>query len=275
MRIIPSTSGSTTDRKSDHRHTPEEILAVRSSLLSFVPTELADLILDEAKYWSKATWSFKPKDRVVLDSKSNGGDNATFCCLLTPKLCDLLYSGVNGVVKMKSVCFKIASYDLHRAWRDERNFTGAYEGSYTWFEAVIVREIMYKQRTTGPSYAQVEIEWIRQALNFRADYKKYPHCEVVTVKTPNDQNSDTWNIQRNKRAATITPKRTFELHTVVWTAGEEAADESILMDKTGRGSGRGFVSSLMNDDRIAVMARAKCFSYNYINSVELEVYYSV
>jgi len=99
-------------------------VAVRRSLLSFVPTELADLILDEAKYWSKATWSFKAKDRVVLDSKSNEGDNATFCCLLTPKLCDFIYSGMDGVIKMKSVCFKIASYDLHRGWRDERNYSG-------------------------------------------------------------------------------------------------------------------------------------------------------
>ena len=110
--------------ESSTSHTPEEILAARSSLLAFVPTELADLILDEAKYWSKATWSFKPRDCVVLDSKSNQRDNATFCCLLTPKLCDLVYSGMDRVIKMKSVCFKIASYDLHRAWRDERNYTG-------------------------------------------------------------------------------------------------------------------------------------------------------
>lgn len=117
------------------------------------------------------------------------------------------------------------------------------------------------------SYAEIEVEWIRQALNFRAgDTMKYPHCEVVTVRTPNDRNSDTWIIQRNKRAATITPNRISELRTVVWTAEEQAADESILMDETGRGSGRGFVSSLMKDDRIAVMARAQvsvcinCFS---------------
>ena len=117
-------STSTTERKSDHCHTPEEILAVRNSLLSFVPKELAELILDEAKYWSKVTWSFKPIERVVIDSKSNEGDNATFCCLITPKLCDSLSSGMDEVIKMKSVCFKIASYDLHRAWRDERNYTG-------------------------------------------------------------------------------------------------------------------------------------------------------
>jgi hypothetical protein len=123
---------------------------------------------------------------------------------------------------------------------------------------------MYEHPPTGPSYAQVEVEWIRQALNFRANYKKYPHCEVVTVKTPNDRNSDTWNIQRNKRAATITPKRVFEPRTVVWTAEEETPDESILMDQTGRGSGRGFVNSLMKDDRIAVMARARVSVLYYL-----------
>jgi hypothetical protein len=105
------------------------IVAVRSSLLAFVPTELADLILDEAKYWSEARWSFKPKVRMALDSKSNGGDNATFCCLLTPKLCELLYSGMDGVIKMKSVCFKIASYDELLPWYcwnndSRRNFSG-------------------------------------------------------------------------------------------------------------------------------------------------------
>lgn len=131
--------------------------------------------------------------------------------------------------------------------------------------------MMYKYLATGPSYVtpKLEIEWIRQALNFRALEKKYPHCEVVTVKSPNDQNSDTWNIQRNKRAATITPKRNFELHTVFWTekeAGDES--ESILMDETGRGSGRGFVRSLMKDDRIAVIARAQVsVSINYFSSL--------
>lgn len=133
--------------------------------------------------------------------------------------------------------------------------SGAYEGSYTWFEAVIVREIKYKHQATGPSYARVEKEWTRQALNFRAGYMKYPHCEVVTVKNPNNQNSDTWEILRNIRAATVTPKRTYHPRTVVWTADEEVVDES--MDRTERGSGRGFLSSLMKDDRIAVMARAQ------------------
>jgi hypothetical protein len=125
---------------------------------------------------------------------------------------------------------------------------------------------MYKHlpTRTGPNSTEIETEWIRQALYFRASDKKYPHCEVVTVKTPNDQNSDTWNIQRNKRANKrdkqlpgANEDSGFQLRTVVWTKKKEAVDESVLMNETGRGLGRGFVRSLMKEDRIAVMARAQ------------------
>lgn len=43
---------------------------------------------------------------------------------------------------------------------------------------------------------------------------------------------------------------------------EEATDESISLNESGRGLGRGFVRSLKMNDRIAVMARAQvslCF----------------
>ena len=99
----------------------------------------------------------------------------------------------------------------------------------------------------GPSHANLETVRIHQALD-----RRYPSPEVVTVKTPDDENSDTWSIQRNERA-----NGDFQLHTVVWTEDEEAVNESILMNETGRGLGRGFVRSLMKEDRIAVMARAQ------------------
>jgi hypothetical protein len=129
--------------------------------------------------------------------------------------------------------------------------SGRYEGSYTWFEAVIVRDFIEHAATPGPSD---EIELIRQALNRRGSEgdNNSAECEVVTVETPDDNNSDIWQIQRNERSA-----GEFQLHTVVWTEEEEAVDESVLMNERGRGLGRGFVRSLMKDDRIAVMARAQ------------------
>ena len=87
---------------------------------------------------------------MVLDSKSNEGDNATFCLLLTLKLCDLLVSGGHGVINMKSVCFKIASYDLQleRAWRDERNYTGMIQAHHHHNVFTVDQEHM-KDRTPG------------------------------------------------------------------------------------------------------------------------------
>ena len=107
----------------------------------------------------------------------------------------------------------------------------------------------------GPSHANLETYRIHQALD-----RRYPNPEVVTVKTPDDENSDVWNIQRNERA-----NKEFQLHTVVWTEEEEEVDdESILMNETGRGLGRGFLRSLMKEDRIAVIARAQVSWFLYL-----------
>jgi hypothetical protein len=111
----------------------------------------------------------------------------------------------------------------------------------------------------GPVYPNLETNRIHQALDTR-----YPNPEVITVKTPDDENSDTWDIQRNERA-----NQEFQWHTVVWTEEEEEEEaddnESILNNNdNGRGLGRGFVKSLMKEDRIAVMARAQVGSCVFI-----------
>jgi hypothetical protein len=117
---------------------------------------------------------------------------------------------------------------------------------------VIVRDFIHKHAAVESSNAAPEVDWIYQALQNREDDTKDPNYELVTVKLPNDENADIWTIQRNKRAF-----GGFELHTVVWTEEEEAVDESIWINETGRGFGGGFVSSLKMNDRIAVMARAQ------------------
>ena len=99
----------------------------------------------------------------------------------------------------------------------------------------------------GPNYADIDTYRIYRELDLIC-----PNPEVVTVKNPVEI-SDAWNIQRNKRR-----NEEFQLHTVVWTEEEEEVDdESIFLNETGRGLGRGFVGSLMKEDRIAVMARAR------------------
>ena len=282
---------STTQDQHHHCPTPEDVYAVRSFLLAFVPAELANMILNEANYWPKATLTFEPEDPLEVIASRNQLNNAHACCFVTSKLCDLLYGGKKDddgdddddrSCSIKTISFKIVSHD--QGWCSQSfsgkeyiymnpsgcgpifliikclsEDSGRYEGSYTWFEAIIVRDfnhVLTSSSSLGPgsshNLANLETERIHQALN-----EKYPNPNVVTVKTPDDENSDTWNIQRNERA-----NGEFQLHTVVWTEEEEekeeeAVDESILMNETGRGLGRGFVRSLMKEDRIAVMARAQ------------------
>ena len=92
--------------KCTHCPTPEDVFAVRSFLLAFVPAELANLILNEANYWPKATLSFEPENTLVVEASRN-----QICCLVTSKLCDLLYGSKDGPCKIKTICFKIVSHD--------------------------------------------------------------------------------------------------------------------------------------------------------------------
>ena len=115
---------STTKCTQDHHcPTPDDVFTVRSFLLVLVPAELANLILNEANYWPKATLIFKPETPLVVEASSNEQRKAHVCCLVTSKLCDLLCGDKAEPYKIKSVCFKIVSHD--QGWCDD-NFPGIY-----------------------------------------------------------------------------------------------------------------------------------------------------
>ena len=99
-----------TVKQDPHCPTPGDVFAVRGFLLAFVPAELANLILNEAKYWPKATMIFEPEDPLVIEA-SHQGNNAHVRCLVTSRLCDLLYGSEDGLYKINAVCFKIVSHD--------------------------------------------------------------------------------------------------------------------------------------------------------------------
>ena len=114
---------STTNNTQDHYcPTPEDVFEVRNFLLAYVPAELANLILNEAKYWPKATLSFVPEKTLEVAASRNQSNNAHVCCLVTSKLCDLLYAGEDGSYKIKTICFKIVSRD--QGWCSDNNFLG-------------------------------------------------------------------------------------------------------------------------------------------------------
>jgi hypothetical protein len=95
-----------------HCPTPDDVFAVRNFLLAFVPAELANLILNQANYWPKATLSFEPEYPLEVDANDDPSINASSCCLVTPKLCDLLCDGkAEPYYKIKTIRFEIVSHD--------------------------------------------------------------------------------------------------------------------------------------------------------------------
>lgn len=134
-------------------------------------------------------------------------------------------------------------------------------GSYTWFEAAIVREekpnsvdgnvisfIRELIRVRGTDVAPLKRE-DKETVTFNNQYG-----EMTLVKNPNDKETDVWHIQRNVRSSIEE-----RYHEVVWTEDEpsEEIDESESRDTTGRGLGAGFVRLLQSTDRIAVIGRAE------------------
>ncbi|KAF8964474.1 hypothetical protein BDZ97DRAFT_1815262 [Flammula alnicola] len=196
---------------------------------------------------------------------------------LANQILDTLSTGPN--------LFKIESHD--QGWGGEDS-----QGSWTWFEAAIVRD--FKDEYSEGSDDEAKI---RQALSIRERRSKrgpIGHWDIeipptqwffgwfgsttptkgptlITVKNPNME-SDVWDIQRNARAS-----REYRLHEVVWTRDlNEEVDEEAHFQATGSKLGVGFVRSLQAGDRIAVLARAQYPAWvNWVKSVDLEIYLSV
>ena len=137
-------------------------------------------------------------------------------------------------------------------------------GSWTWFEAAIVRSTNHPQESDelGLSSARAIAALVKSGGSAS-------HPDISLVKNPGNENdSYTWHVQRNARAS-----KSDEEHEVVWTsddAGQEedgVVDERELMDKTGAGRGRGFVRSLEKGDRIAVLAYARVSALAWLGFV--------
>ena len=115
--------------------------------------------------------------------------------------------------------------------------TETYVGSRTWFEAAIIRDDdpSIEEYLLGLDTTQV------------AQQKELPKVLSVEVGTAPD-GSTRWPIQHNVRDSPV-----YKRHEVIWTDEVTEADAA----KHGSGTGRGFVSTLAEGDRVAVVVRAR------------------
>ncbi|KAF9555116.1 hypothetical protein CPC08DRAFT_145891 [Agrocybe pediades] len=264
--------GSWTSEDSYYDHVPdvEDVYEVRRLLLRWVPAELAVKITDDAEYWPCSTFSAEIDARSFCITQQTGPT----CCALTPKLGEWINVRGSGLFKIRRVNFRIASHD--QGWGGESNLPSEYLGSYTWFEAAIVRDFK----------ANAGVPFVKETLKFRGkdrallsnedeETKTYSNefGQLTTVKNPNGTDKDVWHIQRNVRASA-----SEKVHEIFWTdeEPEEGVNELEVIDSTGAGVGAGFVRSLKPSDRIAVIGRAQYDAWvNHVKAVDVEVFYSV
>ncbi|PPR07440.1 hypothetical protein CVT24_007803 [Panaeolus cyanescens] len=138
-----------------------------------------------------------------------------------------------------------------------------YEGSWTWFEAKIVR-------TRDPS-EEVNLNERELQNSIKTDLSTGTTLVCKTVKNPyaspegqsglrssdphiTYEQGDSWTIVRNCRA-----NDEYLTHTVVWdrTYVFDKAGEIDRLNREGKGQGAGFVRALGRDDRVAVISRAR------------------
>ncbi|KAF9473595.1 hypothetical protein BDN70DRAFT_997565 [Pholiota conissans] len=265
-----------------HTPTPQDVYSVRHNLLHFLPAELVNIIIEEAKYWPKISCQFKPIFELRVT------ENEPRCRLVSP----VISGPADFPNRITEVHFKIESHD--QGWGGEQGLPGPYDGSYTWFEAVIVRDFVTGHLDVDDTFALIEDMLERrnsnemQVVQSPGVYvwtKMYQMASrfswiglgnpstlsisLVTVRNSNTD-SDVWEIQRNLRASSE-----WQSHRVVWRRDVDMAEKRDYLAK-GSSMGADFVNSLRPGDRIAVLARAQYAEWtNFVKSISIDIFFSV
>ncbi|THV02254.1 hypothetical protein K435DRAFT_963274 [Dendrothele bispora CBS 962.96] len=228
----------------------DDVAVVRQDLLCFLPLELVDEILDYAEYWPRI---FDCR-RALIDIP--GGRSC--CYLVTQPVPGDSEPGENtGPVRHRSireVKFQICSRD--QGWGGENEHRGTYDGSWTWFETVIL-----------PPPAQFgHPSWYRDLLD---GWPRLPP-NVLQMLFGQDGQDRRWHIQSN-----VTASRKLREHTVTWTIDEENYGDQRYDQFKGRiNCGHEVVRSLEAGDRLIIVARALFPGWvNHVDSASVEIFY--
>ena len=105
-------------------YTPQDIARVQRILLNFMPTELADAILDMTEYWPYVGAS--RNDFSTSYSALDGPDqNAQWCYMVSPRIPSIERNGTRVPTTVKKVKFTIKAYES--AWGKPAEAVGMFE----------------------------------------------------------------------------------------------------------------------------------------------------
>ncbi|KAJ7607170.1 hypothetical protein FB45DRAFT_431964 [Roridomyces roridus] len=236
---------------------PDDVIQVRRILLKHFPPELANLILDEAEYWPRIVAT--RRERVIVDTAHSENSDASLHYLIMPPI------PPTGGLRVKRVEFFLMSHD--QGWSNTPEFHGTYEGSFTWFEAAILRP---RYEEDNPPEPRLTPGWANGFGLFSAPPPP-PPCltDFIQIENPN-ADTGCWHIQTNRCA-----HGESLIHYVVWGVGG-VAQRPRTCNGPGSGDGKGFIDMLESGDRIAVIARAKFPRWvNFVDTGYVAVFYAV
>ncbi|KAF5365277.1 hypothetical protein D9758_005350 [Tetrapyrgos nigripes] len=256
--LLPSDDDNASDVESisDYQeiHTPSEdgVEAVREILLEFLPLELVDIILDTAEYW--------PCVYASQESRIIARNNEPWCYLITPPIPTSQSSNPDEKQRhrrVREIRFRLNSHD--QGWGGEPEHQGTYDGSWTWFEALILRP-------SSPLHRQLVGNDVTEPFTLKSDHLSAMDAE----QNGTPPQPKRWHIQTN-----VTASRATKEHKVIWTEEEKPVSEQRYDMFKGRvRRGHEVVRELEPGDRLAVLARAKFPGWeNHVSGVSVEIMY--
>ncbi|KAJ4469855.1 hypothetical protein J3R30DRAFT_3303165 [Lentinula aciculospora] len=232
----------------------DDVVAVREIMLDFLPLEIIDLILDYGEYWP--CLRVDSNSQIDAEASSTITEEATWLYLISPPIPPSeIPRSDSRHRKIRKATFEMESHD--QGWTRSPEYKGTYNGSWSWFEAIIYRA------SASPCWLDLD----SGVFNLGATFNASDMRELFPEPNPNR-----WHVQSNLVA--INESR---FHSVTWTEYEnEAAHVDPISLKGREGLGHELIGSLKPGDRVMLIAKSKHLgSVNHVYGGSIEIYYSV
>ncbi|KAK0475770.1 hypothetical protein IW261DRAFT_1567559 [Armillaria novae-zelandiae] len=239
------------NERPDHIPSDSDVLSVKRLLNNCgLPVEIIDDTLDDAQYWpSIHTGRSQVERAAAYHHVGQRFFNADWCYVISPP--------IPQDVKVRAVKFVTESCD--QGWGGEPGHQGTYEGSWTWFEAAIIR---------GDPW------WLNEVLERPIDLYGTRLAEDVrnAVRAAevqsHEEEGSRWHVGVN-----VTADGSYKKHTNVWLPTDEGIKQQSLRGLLGLS--HEFVRLLEPGDRVALMARAMFPGWsNKVKSASIDIFYA-
>ncbi|KAK0199698.1 hypothetical protein DFS33DRAFT_184481 [Desarmillaria ectypa] len=248
-----SSSSSTNNEHEDHIPSGDDVISVKRVLNHYLPVEIIDDILDFAQYWPR----IHERRRIGLKAVAFHQVGETF-----PKAewCYTVSPPIPQNAKVCAVEFVIESCDQGHGGEPEHR--GTYEGSWTWFEAAIIRG----EPWWLSEVLRMPVDLYQEGLELPDDVRSAARAAEVRSR---EAEGSRWHIGVNVTAIGL-----YKEHTIVWPRTDEEIKQRSMKGLVGLS--HEFVKLLEPGDRVALMARAMFPAWiNKVKCASIDVFYTL